>query len=71
MTATKQTELYTCIGKGGEYARIGTSLGAGECRGEIVEVYRDTLSGQLYHRESADFFVRMKPAAHRQAQQGA
>ena len=56
--------LYTCEGKGGEYARIGTSLGAGEGRGEIVEVYRDTSSGQLYHRESADFFVRMKPVSH-------
>lgn len=59
--AETASELYTCIGKGGEYSRIGTSLGAGECRGESIEVYRDTATGQLYHRESVGFFARMQP----------
>lgn len=64
MTATKQTELYTCIGKGGLYEYIGLSDGAGMSKGEQRQVYRCTDTGQLYHRETGDFFYRMEPAAH-------
>jgi hypothetical protein len=52
-------ERYTCIGKGGEYERVGTALGAGSKRGsDIIQVYRDQ-QGQLYYRESSEFFKRM------------
>jgi hypothetical protein len=53
-------ERYTCIGKGGEYVRLGTAIGAGQSRGEIIEVYRDEKQGQLYFRETSDFFDRMQ-----------
>ena len=54
--------LYTCIGKGGEYRYLGTAIGAGDSRGELIEVYQDE-SGQLYHRTPEDFMERMEPVA--------
>ena len=54
--------LYTCIGKGGEYRYLGTAIGAGDSRGELVEVYQDE-NGQLYHRTPEDFMERMEPVA--------
>ena len=54
--------LYTCIGKGGEYHYLGTAIGAGDSRGELVEVYQDE-NGQLYHRTPEDFMERMGPIA--------
>jgi hypothetical protein len=56
-------ELYTCIGKGGAYARIGTAIGAGLSRGQSAEVYRDIATAQLYFREPEDFSNRMDKLA--------
>ena len=64
MTATKQTELYTCIGKGGLYEYIGLSDGAGMSKGEQRQVYRCTATGRVFHRECSDFSARMEPVAH-------
>jgi hypothetical protein len=63
MTATKQTELYTCIGKGGLYEYIGLSDGAGMSKGEQREVYRCKATGRVFHRECSDFSARMEPVA--------
>ncbi|MCY1440196.1 hypothetical protein D9M71_564610 [compost metagenome] len=52
--------VYTCDGKGGSYALIGESIGAGTCRGQTNVVYRDIKSGQMYHRTPSDFDERMK-----------
>ncbi|MCY1356892.1 hypothetical protein D9M69_433580 [compost metagenome] len=52
--------VYTCDGKGGSYAIIGESIGAGTCRGQTNVVYRDLKSDQLYHRTPSDFDERMK-----------
>ena len=63
MTATKKTELYTCIGKGGLYEYIGLSDGAGMSKGEQREVYRCKATGRVFHRECSDFSARMEPVA--------
>lgn len=60
LRAELELERYTCIGKGGVYERIGSALGAGSSRGGIIEVYRDTGSGQLYFRDTSEFFRRME-----------
>lgn len=57
---TTDTKRYTCIGKGGEYAVVGTSQGAGVRKGEALIVYRDVTTGQMYHREPENFFKRMR-----------
>lgn len=57
---TKETELFTCAGKGGEYELIGESAGAGHSRGETIRVYRDTSTGHLFHRMPEDFENRME-----------
>lgn len=56
-------ELYTCIGKGGEYEHIGVAAGAGVTRGNLVHVYRDKTSGNLFYRTPMDFDTRMAPLA--------
>jgi hypothetical protein len=62
--AAAPAPLYTCDGKGGEYEFLGSSTGAGTCRGTpVLVVYRDTKTGQLYHRELPDFGARMSPLA--------
>jgi hypothetical protein len=63
MTATKHTELYTSIGKGGLYEYIGLSDGAGISKGEQRQVYRCTATGRVFHRECSDFSARMEPVA--------
>lgn len=56
---------YTCIGKGGDYERIGYAKPSGALRtiqGESgIIVYRDIATGQLYFRDPADFLQRMSP----------
>lgn len=52
--------LYTCIGKGGEYELLGEAQDAGECRSEMRMIYRDTATGQLFHRWPSDFRNRME-----------
>jgi regulator of replication initiation timing len=47
--------LWSHITKGGHYALIGESSGAGTKRGEHLLVYRDTRNGALYHRTHFDF----------------
>jgi hypothetical protein len=62
---SQQAELYTCIGKGGEYELLGTAKGAGTMRDVLVcdlTIYRDTTIGQLYHRTPDDFAARMERA---------
>lgn len=56
----KRGQIYTCIGKGGRYELLGSSIGAGKRAGELLVIYRNTESGQLYHREMADFAIRMQ-----------
>lgn len=57
-------ELYTCIGKGGEYELIGHAMGAGKSKLiNDLTVYRDTKTGVLYFRELSDFQARMAPVA--------
>lgn len=56
-------EFYTCIGKGGRYELLGETIGAGLSRGESVKVYRDSTSGQLFHRSADDFAARMERVA--------
>ena len=53
-------DLFTCKGKGGTYEDVGTAVGAGTSRGEIVRVYRDTVTGNLYYRAPTDFAERME-----------
>lgn len=53
---------YTSVSKGGEYEMIGASSGAGQRKGDVVLVYRNTVTGQIHHREPEDFAMRMKPA---------
>lgn len=53
-------QLYTCIGKGGEYELIGESTGAGHSRGETIMVYQDTSTGRIFHRMAEDFNNRME-----------
>lgn len=54
---------YTCIGKGGDYERLGHAKPSGALRtmhGESgIIVYRDIATGQLYFRDPADFSQRM------------
>ena len=59
---------YTSVSKGGEYAVLGTINGAGQAKGLVGRVYRDTETGTLYFREPEDFAKRMKPIAMEQAQ---
>lgn len=54
-----QPIIVTCINKGGEYEVLGFSCGAGKSKGEILMVYRDTTTGQLFHRTEEDFYNRM------------
>jgi hypothetical protein len=57
----KAVQVFTCIGKGGEYEVIGYSNGAGPKRGESIIVYYDvTKPDILYHRSADDFKVRMQ-----------
>lgn len=53
---------YTSVSKGGEYEMIGASSGAGQRKGDVVLVYRNTVTGQIHHREPEDFAMRMKQA---------
>ncbi|QDH49108.1 hypothetical protein PHYNN_169 [Pantoea phage Phynn] len=53
-------EIFTCIGKGGQYKIIGLSKGAGTSRFSNYIVYQDSTSGEIYHRTLADFFSRME-----------
>jgi hypothetical protein len=59
MLALPEQELFTCIGKGGEYELIGLATGAGSSRGTEVKVYRDTATGRLFFRGLDDFENRM------------
>jgi hypothetical protein len=56
----KQGTLFTCIGKGGCYEDMGVAIGAGTSKGDLVQVYRDTATGQLYFREPENFIDRME-----------
>jgi hypothetical protein len=59
---TRGANLITCIDKGGTYEHLGRAVGAGTCRPESdLEVYRDTVTGQLYFRTLIDFRRRMEP----------
>jgi hypothetical protein len=62
-TAGTAPEIYTCIGKGGEYEHVGVAAGAGVTRGNLVHVYRDKTSGNLFYRTPIDFDTRMAPLA--------
>jgi hypothetical protein len=62
-TAGTAPELYTCIGKGGEYEHIGIAAGAGVTRGNLVHVYRDRANGNLFYRTPMDFDARMERIA--------
>jgi hypothetical protein len=62
-TAGVAPELYTCIGKGGEYEHIGVAAGAGVTRGNLVHVYRDRANGKLFYRTPMDFDARMERIA--------
>ena len=58
-------EIYTCIGKGGEYELLGVAKTAGVIRlsGRLPDglaVYRDVSDGALYLRELDDFERRME-----------
>lgn len=53
--------FYTCANKGGRYERLGVSKGAGTRRLERLIAYRDTETGELYHRTIPDFDARMIP----------
>lgn len=55
-----QPIYYTCIGKGGEYVRLGEAIGAGTSKPQRVEVYRDTKTHQLFFRTQEDFDARME-----------
>jgi hypothetical protein len=55
-----QKKLYTSVSKGGEYELVGTSAGAGKLKGLPVMIYRDTATGQMFHREPEEFATRMK-----------
>lgn len=57
---TQNAKRYTSVSKGGEYEVVGTSSGAGQRKGDVVIVYRDTGTGQIHHREPEDFAMRMK-----------
>lgn len=52
--------LYTCIGKGGAYELLGESTGAGLSRGDTLQVYREVVSGRLFHRTPLDWAYRME-----------
>jgi hypothetical protein len=70
----EQKELYTCIGKGGEYELIGYSNGAGSKRGESIAVYRRVGDEDFfYHRSADDFDARMQKVeqGHDSANKGA
>lgn len=51
---------YTCVSKEGTYEVVGTSQGAGPLKGLLLIVYRDTVTGKLFHREPENFATRMK-----------
>lgn len=54
-------ELYTCIGKGGVYERLGVATGAGTSKTTApVVVYKDVVSGRLFYRAGYDFDARME-----------
>lgn len=57
--------LYTCTGKGGEYAKLGYAKPAGAIKAiqgdSGLIIYRDTATGQLYFRDPGDFRDRMAP----------
>lgn len=57
---SQNAKRYTSVSKGGEYEVVGTSAGAGQRKGDVVIVYRDTGTGQIHHREPEDFAMRMK-----------
>lgn len=50
---------YTCRGKGGTYIKLGVTKGAGPRHNERLVVYKDVVTGDLYHREIRDFDDRM------------
>lgn len=58
-------DLFTCKGKGGEYAHIGIASGAGPLKGKAYYIYKDTSSGAMFARLPEDFWSRMErqPAA--------
>lgn len=51
---------YTCKGKGGVYELVGVIYGAGTCRGQTMNLYREIATGVLYFRTPADFQERME-----------
>lgn len=57
-------ELYECIGKGGEYEKLGYAIPAGTLKAlhgdSGLIVYRDAKSGDLYFRDPHDFKRRMQ-----------
>lgn len=59
--------LFTCTGKGGEYAKLGYAKPAGAIKtiqGDSgLIVYRDIKTGQLYFRDPRDFEQRMMAMA--------
>ena len=59
--------LFTCTGKGGEYAKLGYAKPAGAIKAiqgdSGLIVYRDTKTGQLYFRDPRDFEQRMMAMA--------
>lgn len=59
--------LFTCAGKGGEYAKLGYAKPAGAIKAiqgdSGLIIYRDTNDGQLYFRDPQDFNQRMMPLA--------
>jgi hypothetical protein len=53
-------DLYTCIGKGGEYEYMGMALGAGTLKEmSAVHIYKDTTTGKIFIRTPLDFAMRM------------
>lgn len=53
----------TCKGKGGTYVEIGVAAGAGTMRGNLVHVYRNVATGNLFYRTPMDFAERMERIA--------
>lgn len=57
----KGKELYTCIGKGGVYEKLGPATGAGLSKGlHDLTIYRDVVNGRLFYRFHDDFINRME-----------
>lgn len=61
--AGEPVATLTCKGNGGAYIDVGIAAGAGVSRGNLMHIYSDAATGNLFYRTPMDFAARMERIA--------